>query len=380
VWCAVVAAFSPGMTSPRYSGAEQVVRVATFNASLYGQQAGQLQTRLSDGTDPQAESIAAIVQTIRPEILLINEVDYDRDGATARLLAEKFFSVSHRQQQPIDYPHILAVPCNTGVDSGLDLDGDGVLGQPGDAWGYGVYPGQYGMAVYSRYPLESAGIRTFQRYLWSALPGALRPTDPCTGQPDHDDAVWRLVRLSSKNHVDVPIRVGGTTIHLLASHPTPPVFDGPEDRNGCRNHDEIRFWLDYLRGPASTHLIDDLGNAGGLPEQASFVIAGDLNADPYRGASRPTAIGSLLADPRLLDPKPQRRGAVETVRPETNGDAGAATASFGPGQELRVDYVLPSKDLRLIDAGVFWPATQESGDDLISASDHRLVWVEVGLP
>ena len=35
------------------------------------------------------------------------------------------------------------------------------------------------------------------------------------------------------------------TVHFLVSHPTPPVFDGPEDRNGPRNYDEIRFWADY---------------------------------------------------------------------------------------------------------------------------------------
>ena len=55
-----------------------------------------------------------------------------------------------------------------------------------------------------------------------------------------------VVRLSSKSHWDVPVKVGGHTVHVLASHPTPPTFDGEEDRNGRRNHDEIRFWADYV--------------------------------------------------------------------------------------------------------------------------------------
>ena len=59
-----------------------------------------------------------------------------------------------------------------------------------------------------------------------------------------------MFRLSSKSHWDVPIRIGRETVHFLVSHPTPPVFDGPEDRNGTRNHDEIRFWADYV-GPTS---------------------------------------------------------------------------------------------------------------------------------
>ncbi len=58
--------------------------------------------------------------------------------------------------------------------------------------------------------------------------------------------------------------VGKTTLHLLASHPTPPAFDGPEDRNGRRNHDEIRFWNDYLDRAEIGYIRDDAGLAGGL--------------------------------------------------------------------------------------------------------------------
>ncbi|MDQ3106173.1 MAG: GAF domain-containing protein, partial [Actinomycetota bacterium] len=50
-----------------------------------------------------------------------------------------------------------------------------------------------------------------------------------------------VLRLSSKSHWDVTLNIGGTLVHALVSHPTPPVFDGTEDRNGKRNHDEIRF-------------------------------------------------------------------------------------------------------------------------------------------
>lgn len=58
-----------------------------------------------------------------------------------------------------------------------------------------------------------------------------------------------VLRLSSKSHWDLPDYVGDRVVHVLAAHPTPPVFDGPEDRNGLRNADEIRFWADYVAGP-----------------------------------------------------------------------------------------------------------------------------------
>ena len=55
------------------------------------------------------------------------------------------------------------------------------------------------------------------------------------------------------------------------------------------------------------------------------------------------------------------------------------TATFG-----RADYVLPSKGLRVLESGVFWPAPGEFGRSLVTepdpASDHHLVWVDVVVP
>ena len=109
-----------------------------------------------------------------------------------------------------------------------------------------------------------------------------------------------ILRLSSKNHVDVPVWVHGHQLHLLLSHPTPPVFDGPENRNGRRNHDEIRLWSDYLSGgERANYLIDDAGKSGGLHSEDLFVVLGDLNADPFDGDSYNRAISQLLEHKRI---------------------------------------------------------------------------------
>jgi len=123
------------------------------------------------------------------------------------------------------------------------------VGGPNDAFGFGFFPGPYGMVVYSKYPIDHAAVRTFQHFLWKDMPGALLPDDPATPAPGawYSTAELEQVRVSSKSHWDVPIQVGGRTVHFLVSHPTPPVFDGLEDRNGTRNHDEIRFWADYVQ-------------------------------------------------------------------------------------------------------------------------------------
>ncbi|MGH8870819.1 MAG: hypothetical protein ACRDWS_02445 [Acidimicrobiia bacterium] len=52
---------------------------------------------------------------------------------------------------------------------------------------------------------------------------------------------------------------------------------------------------------------------------------------------------------------------------------------------LRADYVLPSKQLRIVDGAVFWPAEGEPFFELTGvfpfpSSDHRLVWIDVVVP
>lgn len=354
-------------TSSTETPMTETLRIATFNVSLYGKRQGEIRERLSARDDRQAKRIASIVQTIRPDVLLINELDHEPDAAPARLLAENYFAVAQNyadgdgKLSPVIFPYIYSAPSNTGIDSTLDLNNDGQLGSGNDAWGYGIYPGQYSMTVYSRFPIDTASIRSFQKLRWKDLPGAIRPVDPTTGQPYYDDATWSKLRLSSKNHIDVPIQIGDRVIHVLASHPTPPVFDGPEDRNGARNHDEIEFWNHYLSDDdaADTWLIDDDGRAGPLDADASFVVMGDLNADPIDGSGRREAILRLLNHPRTRDVQQSK------------------TADFGRNGLMRVDFVLPSKDLNVIDSGVFWPIGDAPQSTWIKASDHRLVWIDV---
>jgi endonuclease/exonuclease/phosphatase family metal-dependent hydrolase len=171
----------------------------------------------------------------------------------------------------------------------------------------------------------------------------------------------------------------------LAHHPTPPVFDGPEDRNGRRNFDEIRFWLDYVQ-PHNDYIVDDEGLAGGITADARFVIAGDFNADPEDGDSRPNAIGQLLSSPAVTNAcVPMSNGAREAtlaqggVNDSQRGDPAADTSDFNDRYtgNLRLDYVIPSSNLEVSGCGVFWPAPDEPRHALSEVSDHHLVWVDI---
>ncbi len=227
---------------------ERSARFATFNASLNRAVEGELVADLSTPDDVQAQAVAEVIQRVRPDVLLINEFDFDAEGLAARLFQQNYLSVGHNGARPIAYRYRFVAPSNTGIPSGFDLDNNGAVGGPNDAFGFGAYPGQFGMAVYSRYPILRHHVRTFQHFLWKDMPGALLPDDPATPAPADWYSAEELAvfRLSSKSHWDVPVLVGGKVIHTLVSHPTPPVFDGPEDRNGTRNHDEIRLWADYV--------------------------------------------------------------------------------------------------------------------------------------
>lgn len=373
------------------------VRFATFNASLNRNAEGELVRDLTTGTNQQAKTVAEIIQRANPDVLLINEFDYVEGGKAAELFRDNYLRVGQGGANPVDYPYYFTAPVNTGVPSGFDLNNDGRTGTADDAFGFGLFPGQYGMVIYSKYPIDTAAIRTFQHFLWKDMPGALLPDDPATGTPGgwYSPEELGVVRLSSKSHWDVPIRLShNKSVHFLVAHPTPPTFDGPEDRNGKRNHDEIRFWADYVTsGKSASYIYDDAGTRGGLKQGERFVIVGDYNADPLDGDSVNGAINQLLDNHRINSRLiPTSAGAPEAaqLQGKTNlthrGNPRYDTADFSePPGNLRVDYVLPSKNVPVTDGGVFWPTSSDplsrlTGTYPFPSSDHRLVWIDTHLP
>ncbi len=374
------------------------LRIATFNIAMGLEKKDQLGQALALGRDLRLQQVAEILQRVRPDIILLNEFDYQPGSGAAGLFNTNYLAKSHNGQQTIQYPYSFRAAVNTGINSGLDLDGDGKPGEPEDAFGYGAFPGQYGMLVLSRYPLQPDKSRSFQHFLWSALPGARRPRNP-DGSDYYSDEIWNQLRLSSKSHWDLVFEIEGRELHLLAYHPTPPVFDGPEDHNGMRNFDETRFWIEYLQADADSYMVDDRGRRGGLEPGANFVIAGDLNADPFDGDSSEGAVRQLLDFPMINSRcLPKSAGALEAsttqgrINLQHQGDPAADTSDFNDDYagNLRLDYVLPSQGLVIRGCGVFWPGvseevsedTHEVSEDtheLVKASDHRLVWLDISL-
>ncbi|WP_440905350.1 endonuclease/exonuclease/phosphatase family protein [Catenovulum sp. SX2] len=365
------------------------LRVATFNVSMEAENytstdielngAQILADELAAGDNQQIKNIAQIIQLVRPDVVLLNEFDYiaDENSGVDMFISQYLNIPQSDNAQSIDYPYYYVAPSNTGIDSGFDLNNDGNFATADDAYGYGRFEGQYGMLLLSRYPIAQDKVRTFQKFLWKDMPNNLMPVDPA-----NDNQAWynqdetNFLRLSSKSHWDVPVEINGELVHILASHPTPPVFDGDEDRNGRRNHDEIRLWADYING--AEYIYDDQGETGGLYKNTRFVIAGDLNAS-VEGDAYPGTIDQLLLNDKVYaEFAPASNGGV--ANDSDNPLAPYHTASW----QMRADYVLTSRSgLNVQQGSVFWPTEDQDLYPLVetraASSDHRLVWVDVAM-
>ncbi len=388
-----------GWTQIFGQGEADPIRFATYNASLNRSSAGQLVSDLSDANNSQAKRVAEIIQRVNPDVLLINEFDFVEDNVAVDLFRSNYLEMSQADGvSTITFPYSFVAESNTGISSGFDFDNNGTaVSTPGsnnygnDSFGFGFFPGQFGLVLYSKYPILTDEIRTFQTFLWKDMPDALLPDD--SGTPEAGDFYsteeLAVFRLSSKSHWDVPVEIDGQVVHVLVSHPTPPVFDGSEDRNGRRNHDEIRLWADYVTPGAGDYIYDDKGVTGGLGEDKSFVIMGDQNADPFDGDSTGNPI-LLFLDNSNIDTSvtPTSVGGPEAAQSQGGananhqGDPAFDTADFSDGStgNLRADYVLPSIfGVSIVEAGVFWPLSGDDTFSLIGASDHRLVYVDLEL-
>lgn len=333
--------------------AAEGLRIATWNVALDRTGPGLLVQDLIKGEDPQIAAVVRVLAALDADVILLTSVDYDRGGVALQMLADRLAAAG------APYPHRFAQRPNTGMQTGFDVDGSGESGDPRDAQGWGLFSGQGGMAVLSRLPVDADAVQDFSAFLWRDLPGTLSQ-DP----PD----LAAVQRLATTGFWDVPVRTESGPLHLLAWHATPPVFDGPEDRNGKRNHDEAAFWRLYLDGALPM-----------APPDTPFVLLGDANLDPADGDGLRDGMTAVLSHPAVQDPTP--RGSHGRKEPAHKGDPALDTVLYPDLGGLRLDVVLPSASLSVTDAGVLWPPdTDPLLPDLITASRHFPVWVDVEMP
>jgi len=326
------------------SAAADTLRVAYFHSGLGRDGPGLMLRALT--VRPEAQSTAAldVMAAAGADILVLGDLDWDHGLAGLRALQA---GLAERGRT---YPYFAFPQPVSGIDSGFDLDGDGRLREPEDGLGYGRFTGDNGVAVLSMLPLGAPKLH--HETLWAehrSLTG-LVPKGAETVLPLATSALWE-------------VEVAGFTLLVFAL--TAPVFDGPEDRNGKRNQDQIAF----LMTQAET--------------LSRPLLTGRINLDPLDGDGFRDTAQALLTSPRLQDPMPRSAGGEAMPNPSGHqGDPGLDTVNWsdGPGA-LRVDYILPSRQVEISASGVLWPANgaplSETGEE---AGQNRLVWVDIAQP
>jgi endonuclease/exonuclease/phosphatase family metal-dependent hydrolase len=332
------------------------LRIATYSTR------GIRTDDLKSPDTPRLKQLADIIQHLRPNIILLNEIATD-NPENAQLFADRYLALP--QSPDIEPLHFTAftTPTNSGQPSALDLDKNGqvVTTYPSpdysnDCWGPGDFPGHRGLALLidSRLTFLAKDARTFRLLPWTYMPGNALPEDK-------SDTTQEKLRLSSTSHWDAPVRLpNGATLHLLCSNPIPFIADSTR-LAARRNHDEISFWADYIDG--APYIVDDANHPGGLAEDAPFILLGDLNAAPKQTSAFKDPITTLFSCRRLNS----------QVIPQSDIDLPGLSPSDTTIAKLRVDYVLPSKDIAIVAAGV-WRHPSTSGT---TPSDHFPVWMDL---
>lgn len=320
--------------------AQTPVRLALWHTGLGRDGPGLLLRDIRRG-EADVLAVRDALVALAPDAVILLDIDFDRDGLALAALAQSLADGGHAM------PIRLAPRPNTGMATDLDLDGDGRRGTPDDAQGWGPFAGAGGIALLSRLPLVEGSLTDHSARLWRDVPDARLPM--VEGRPFPGPEVWAVQRLSTTGHWEITLTTPLGPLTLWTWHAGPPAFGGPHGRNRARNRDETAFWLHRLNGVFG-------------PLSDRFVLVGGANLDARGGDGDRAVMAELLAHPALQDPAPR-------APPPLGGEASTATAFWpdGPGA-LRVDYLLPSADLRVVESGLVWPP---------AGGRHALLWVDL---
>lgn len=296
--------------------------------------------KLRDPGHPQVLAASSIIGKFRPDILSLNEIEARPEAP--QLFMENFLL---NCDDPLLYDYHYMAHTNSGVPTGLP--------HPYEQKGFGLFEGQYGISLYSRFPIITGEVRSFEGFPWSALPAGLS----CLGE----GIGWLPggFPLFSTNLTDIPISIGGGVVHVVLLHASIPV-KGPFNRE--RNGDQLVFLNEYISGR-------QLPGVEPFSAHEPFVMMGDLNADPERGGGMKSSIRRLLANQALNGIVPEQPTFLE---------GGGVDEPYlkREGFSLRLDYILPSRAFYVQEYEVFRPDGPLWWKIARRASDHFFVYAD----
>lgn len=366
---------SPGAETTTVEKDEDDLRVATLHAGITASNPDSadpldsLVGELAGGNHSKARTVAETAQVNEPDVLVLTGISYDEDGRIAEILKDQYLASGQNGQAGQNYPHVFAAPSNSGIDSGVDLDGDGTVGGPGDAMGYGQYPGEEGMIIFSKEPLDTENARTFQEFLWKDLPGS------SLEEGDFTQAEESILRLASTSLWDVPVLVDGSPVHIVASATAAPAE--PSTADVARSEDMAELISDYVASEA-WYLYDDEGGEGGIAPGADAVVVGEPSLSDEDGLHQLTD-HSVLEDPA---PEAVTETSLQSRPGPISQTDALATRWVDGGEDQRASVALPSGGLDVSGSGIFWPGEGEFGYETVDPAvtrslNDRLVWLDI---
>lgn len=308
--------------------------------------------KLKEQNTPQLNAVKKILKNYHPDILSINEMQYDlpgiphgefkSEGQNLKKLAKKI---------QLDFAYNVFDQANTGNDaipykSGeypLDFS-DTRMRKKADQNNFGIFPGQYSTGALSN--LKIIEVKVYKKIIWKDFNPKvnLDKFAKANGKPLNPK-----IELFDKSFIHAVLETKDLKrLNLILLHTVPAYhFGNKRSPNYERNRDQLRFLEWYLSGDTDIQIANIKENGKEiipLKKGARFVAVGDWNTDINNKKNS----GTLVLE-RIFT-KTQPWIDIKKMNYSNEG--------YGYGKEtfkLMLDYIVTDKKTKIIDGKILQP-------------------------
>lgn len=262
---AVPTSSSDRAEAPTQLFSQSSLRVATIQANLTAASSGGLEAKLMGGNNLQANQVADSISAADADVVVLTNMDAEQ-GAVDTFKDQYLNNVADNRLD-VNYPYSYLAVGSKGMQSGADLNSDGVIGSAEDAWGQGAFEEQGSVVVLSKYPVDEAKITAVSKLKWQ---------DVENGQQNHTGLSGVLaasIPVMNTGLWDIPIEFRGQQVHVVATQTEPEGEN--EDFSQARHNDELKVISDYIAG--KDYVLTDNGRPAAGVGDEKFVVAGALD-------------------------------------------------------------------------------------------------------
>ncbi|MEG2715513.1 MAG: endonuclease/exonuclease/phosphatase family protein [Glutamicibacter sp.] len=243
---------------------ETSLRVATIQANLSGETPQELPANLMRGSDRQAAQVADKISSANADVVVLTDMDATQDAVDA--LNDQYLNNPDDARADVEYGYSYLAVGSKGLQSGADLNADGVIGGAEDAWGQAAFAEQGSIVVLSKYPIAQDQVTSVSQLKWQDV------ANDMMHHTDFSGVLAASIPVMSTGLWDIPIQYRGEPVHILATQTQPDAQD--QEFAKARQADELKVLTGYLAGEDYVRT-DEGEQAEGVGEDR-YVIAGAL--------------------------------------------------------------------------------------------------------